>query len=108
MGVGQAAASSWSRTFLPESRSSSAMSWRLRRIGASRSCQSGPRSVKRASGLESRCQAMTNSELPTATRARCLPRQGLLGESDRSITHMGSSCQLGHWYDISYSDESVA
>ena len=31
----------------------------------------GPRSVNRASGSASRCQAMTRMELPTATRARC-------------------------------------
>jgi len=72
--VGQAVVS-WSRTFLPDSRSSSATSWRLRRSGASRSCQLGPRSVNRASGSGSRCQAMIRMELPTATRARGLPRR---------------------------------
>ena len=62
-------------TFMPERRSSSAMSWRLRRWGVWRSCQVGPRSVKRALGSDSRCQAMVRRELPTATRARCLPRR---------------------------------
>ena len=71
--LGQAV--SWRVTFLPDSRSSSVMSWRLRRSGARRSCQSGPRSVKRAAGSQSRCQMMVRMELPTATRARCLPRR---------------------------------
>ena len=47
VGVGAAGcqAASWRVTFMPDRRSSSVMSWRLRRCGASRSCQSGPRSA---------------------------------------------------------------